>query len=192
MNYKKSMYITAFVGESRRVPLYDIILKGYFESSNGEAFSPLCKDEHGNNFHQSAEDTLEIVNAALGDSLCASAPPGAFTIVSASTLFYSLDTSVSYQSIVVNNVYITLYTSRSILTLLCYIPCNLLLNAKKKSFIYIGGFSVHNDICSATDQNNQLTIYMKLPTYLSHRIWTTFCVLLKKFSLTLDVAGLVS
>ena len=109
MNYKMSMYITEFVGESRRVPLYDIILKGYFENNNGEAFSPLCEDKHGNNIHQSAEDTLEIVNAALGDSLCASAPPGAFTIVSASTPFYILDTSVSYLSIATwsNNLYIT-------------------------------------------------------------------------------------
>ena len=89
----KSMII--FTEEIRKAPLYDIILKGFFESSNGGAFTPSCKNEHISNFHQSAENTKTIVNSALGNSLCTSAPPGAFSISSVSTLFYSLDTSVS-------------------------------------------------------------------------------------------------
>ena len=85
-----------FPGEIRKAPLYDIILKGFFESSNGEAFTPSCNNEHSNNFYQSAQDTKTSVNSALGTSLCTSAPPGTFSIISVSTLFYSLDTSVSF------------------------------------------------------------------------------------------------
>ena len=84
-----------FPGEIRKAPLYDIILKGFFESSNGGAFTPSCNNEHSINFHQSAHDTKNSVNSALGDSLCVSSLPGAFSISSVSTLFYSLDTSVS-------------------------------------------------------------------------------------------------
>ena len=84
-----------FAVETRKAPLYDIILKGFFESSNGEAFSPSCKNEHSNSFYQSARDTRALVNAALGDTLCLSARPGAFSIISVSTVFYSLDKSVS-------------------------------------------------------------------------------------------------
>ena len=88
--------IIIFSGETRKAPLYEIILRGIFESSNGDPFSPSCKNEHGINFYQSARDTMPSVNSALGDTLCVSAPPGAFSIISVSTIFYSLDTSVSW------------------------------------------------------------------------------------------------
>ena len=112
------MYVGFFSGETRKAPLYDIILRGYFESNNGEDFSPSCSNQHSSNFYESAQDTMTGVNLALGNTLCAASYSAAFTINSVSALFYVLDTSVSTTLLTTSGVYV--YISHYIRCLCVY------------------------------------------------------------------------
>ena len=100
-----------YASETRTAPLYDVIVKGYFESSNGEDFSQECISSHSSNFYESAQNTVPRINAALGETLCVFLPADAFSIVSFSTLLYGLDNTVSIFSslryfLTINGVYI--------------------------------------------------------------------------------------
>ena len=100
-----------YASETRTAPLYDVIVKGYFESSNGEDFSHECISSHSSNFYESAQNTIPRINAALGETLCVFLSADAFSIVSFSTLLYGLDNTVSILSslryfLTINGVYI--------------------------------------------------------------------------------------